>query len=181
MVVQYGQGFSQNGGGVYAMEWADTGLSVWFFPRSAVPSDLSTSSPDPSTWGLPTAFFPASSCDFDTFFKPQTLILDITVCGAFAIGAFANTCSGNCLDLVQHPENYNTAYYEISSIKMFAAANSPAASSASNSPQASGTATGTNSASSPTGSTASSGATLEFGLSSALALLAVIAAGLLGA
>lgn len=102
--IQYGQGFSQNGGGVYALEWTDTGLGVWFFPRSSVPSDLSSNSPDPSSWGLPTAYYPTSSCDLDTFFQPQTLILDITVCGAFAIGAFSETCSGNCLDLVQHPK-----------------------------------------------------------------------------
>lgn len=174
--IQYGQGFSQNGGGVYALEWTDTGLGVWFFPRSSVPSDLSSNSPDPSSWGLPTAYYPTSSCDLDTFFQPQTLILDITVCGAFAIGAFSETCSGNCLDLVQHPENYNTAYYEISYIKLFAAAGSSAASTA-KSQTHSGTATGTSSTSNPTGS--ASAATFSFSLSSLLIYLAAATMGLL--
>jgi len=115
----YGANFASAGGGVYAMLWNDTGISLWFFQRSAIPSDLPTDSPNPDAWPLPTAYFPTSSCDLETFIKPQTLILDITICGNFALNVFGQTCPGNCLDLVQTPSNYDTAYFEISYIKVF--------------------------------------------------------------
>lgn len=117
----YGQPFAESGGGVYALNWNDTGMYVWFFPRGSIPADLPTDTPNPDGWGLPTAAYPATSCDFNTFFRPQTLIIHTTICGNFAgqANVFAQTCSGNCLDLVQIPENYNTAYWEISYLKVF--------------------------------------------------------------
>lgn len=58
-----------------------------FFPslpqRAQVPSDLASnsSSPDPSTWGLPVAYYPESSCAINQFFAPQQLTLNIALCG----------------------------------------------------------------------------------------------------
>lgn len=74
-VNSYGAGFATSGGGVYAMLWNDTGMSMWFFQRGSIPADLPTNSPNPASWPLPTAFYPDSACDFDTFFKPQTFII----------------------------------------------------------------------------------------------------------
>lgn len=91
--------------------------------RSSLPSDWNSSSPDPSNWGTPSAVYPASSCDIQQFFGPQTLILDIDICGSFAGdgGAYNETCAsqGSCLGLVRTPTNYDTAYFEISFIKVF--------------------------------------------------------------
>lgn len=136
----YGAGFAAAGGGVYAVLWNDTGISMWFFERSSIPQDLPTNNPNPDAWPLPTAFFPASSCNMEQFFKPQTLILvcllyidlklrqteklfsllqDITICGNFGLAIFSQTCPGNCLDLVQTPSNYDNAYFEISYIRVF--------------------------------------------------------------
>lgn len=53
----YGNGFNSNGGGVYATEWTSNGISIWFFPRSLIPSDITSGSPDPSRWGLPLSRF----------------------------------------------------------------------------------------------------------------------------
>jgi hypothetical protein len=55
-----GSAFNENGGGVYATEWRDDGIRMWFFGRGDEPSDLTntTATPDPSTWGEPTADFP---------------------------------------------------------------------------------------------------------------------------
>lgn len=150
----YGQSFAESGGGVYALNWNSSGIFIWFFSRGSIPSDLPSDSPNPDGWGLPTAAYPVSSCDFNTFIKPQTLIIQTTICGNFAgeSSVYAQTCSGNCLDLVQIPTNYDNAYFEISYLKVFQQSNGTSSSSAS------GGATSTTSSSPTTGQESTSGA-----------------------
>ena len=76
----YGEGFNENGGGVYATEWTSEAINIWFFSRSAIPSDVSSGSPNPSNWGIPIAQF-TGGCDIDEHFKDQSIIFDITFCG----------------------------------------------------------------------------------------------------
>ncbi|CAE6535199.1 unnamed protein product [Rhizoctonia solani] len=119
----YGAGFATAGGGVYALEWSSegNGIRVWFFQRSSIPSDMASASPNPSNWGTPTAAWPESSCNSSQFFGPQTIILDITLCGNFAGAAatFQATCSGVCTDLIKTPSNYNNAYFDINYLRVF--------------------------------------------------------------
>ncbi|KAI5117699.1 hypothetical protein M0805_007768 [Coniferiporia weirii] len=118
----YGAPFAQSGGGVYALNWNASGLYMWFFPRGTVPADLPTDAPNPDGWGLPTAAYPTTDCDASTFISPQSLILDITVCGNFAgtPSVFKQTCgTGLCSDLVPDPTNYDNAYFEIAYMKVF--------------------------------------------------------------
>ena len=96
----YGEAFAQGGGGLYVTEFAETGISVWFFnvcflslvalfvvlhlfQRSSIPSSLqgNFSSFDISSLGTPVSNWPSSGCDIDNFFKPQNLVFDITLCG----------------------------------------------------------------------------------------------------
>lgn len=150
----FGAGFASAGGGVYAMQWNDQGISTWFFSRSDVPSDISTSNntPDPTTWGLPSAFYPANGCDPTTVFGPQFITLYIDICGAFAgeSSVFQQTCGSvapNCTSLVQDPANYADAYWDINYLRVFTTGNNTANSTAGgSSPTSSG------SPSSPTGS-----------------------------
>jgi hypothetical protein len=69
----YGTGFNNNGGGVYATEWTSSAISVWFFPRSAIPSDISSGNPNPSGWGTPSAFF-QGNCNIDSHFQNQQIV-----------------------------------------------------------------------------------------------------------
>jgi len=117
----FGSGFNSNGGGGYAASIDTTGIKIWYFPRSSLPSDWTSSTPNPANWDAPSAFYPASGCDPTKFFGPQQLILDIDICGSFAGdgGAFAQTCSGSCVDLLKTPTNYDQAYFEITFIKTF--------------------------------------------------------------
>lgn len=162
----YGQSFSSSGGGVYALNWNTTGLFMWFFPRASIPSDLPTANPNPDGWGLPVAAYPTSSCDTSKFIQPQTLIIDITVCGNFAGAAdvFGATCSGTCTDLVGDPSNYKDAYFEISYIHVFAQDGSATASTATAATAGGATTTGAN------GSSSTSSAS-RFDASALLALL----------
>ncbi|KAF8314531.1 hypothetical protein DL93DRAFT_2167315 [Clavulina sp. PMI_390] len=115
----FGAGFNNNGGGGYATLFDSDGIKIWFFPRASVPSDFNSTSPNPSNWGTPSAYYPSSSCSMTQFFTSQQLILDIDICGSYALGAFSATCSGSCLDLVRTPTNYDDAYFEIQFIKVF--------------------------------------------------------------
>jgi len=163
----FGAGFASNGGGVFAMLWDDTGIKFWFFNRSSIPTDLPTASPNPSSWTTPTAFFPSSSCDTAQFFGPQTLIFDTTICGNFAGAAdvFNPSCSGTCTDLVQTPSNYDTAYFEISYVRVFSNGSDASASSSTG---------GTSSTSSP--SSSKGGAPRSMMAASFLTVLAVVGA-----
>ncbi|TDL22536.1 hypothetical protein BD410DRAFT_207110 [Rickenella mellea] len=117
----FGAGFAANGGGVFALLWDDTGIKIWFFTRSAIPSDVPSNSPNPSGWGTPTAFYPSTTCDTSKFFSPQTIIFDISICGNFAgiPSVFNPSCPGLCTNLVGTPSNYNTAYFEIAYLRVF--------------------------------------------------------------
>ncbi|GAA5967336.1 hypothetical protein JCM11641_000515 [Rhodosporidiobolus odoratus] len=118
----YGAAFAAGGGGVFAVQLASEGISVWMFPRDQVPSDLSSDSPDPTTWGLPMANYPETSCSINQFFAPQQITLNIALCGSWAgePGVFNPTCgTGTCADYVLNPSNFNDAYFELSSIQVF--------------------------------------------------------------
>jgi len=45
----YGAPFNSAGGGVFATEWNNTLIRMYFWPRSRIPADIKT--PDPSSWG----------------------------------------------------------------------------------------------------------------------------------
>ncbi|KAJ3827297.1 concanavalin A-like lectin/glucanase domain-containing protein [Lentinula raphanica] len=153
----FGSGFASQGGGVYAMLWDESGIAMWYFARGSVPSDIGTSaSPDPTTWGEASAWYPASGCNPSTAFGPQIITLYIDICGAFAgvDSVFAQTCSSvapNCTSLVPDPSNYDNAYWEINYLRVYTNGQSNSSSSS-----ASGSGTSSGSGASSTGSSSSS-------------------------
>ncbi|KAM0750678.1 hypothetical protein T439DRAFT_342968 [Meredithblackwellia eburnea MCA 4105] len=184
----YGSAFNAAGGGVFVTEFATTGISIWFFSRANVPSDLLTSNssavPSPSNWGTPSAYYPSSSCDIATHFANQQLILDITLCGDWAGNAavFNATCSGVCYtDFVLNSSSYANAHFEIPSIRIYTDGTGTST-SISGSSSSSGTSSGTAATSKST--TTSSAAKIVSVLGEAqksavlLALVAVVGGGL---
>ncbi len=102
----YGSGLNDVDGGVYAMEWTSTSIKFWFFPRGTAPADISGTSPDPTGWGEPAAFYGNALCDIDTHFGDLQLVFDTTFCGDWAGNVWTTgTCAAStgvdsCVDYV---------------------------------------------------------------------------------
>jgi hypothetical protein len=95
--VTYGSGFNAIGGGVYASACGATvavgysdflpssvqlgavGISIFFFPRGSIPTDIMTGAPNPSGWGTPVAMWPATNCNPSQFFNMHSAIFDTTL------------------------------------------------------------------------------------------------------
>lgn len=111
---------------VYAMELRDAGIRVWQWVRSEIPSDVSSGSPDPSTWGKAFADFPSTKCDIGSHFKNQSIVANIALCGELA-GADKyytkqSSCPGSCEAFVRdNATAFETAYWEFGSFKVYQA------------------------------------------------------------
>jgi hypothetical protein len=116
----YGPYLDAQGGGVYAMEWDNQGISVWNFYRAAVPQDIADGSPDPSNWGKPAAQLSPTGCDLSKYFTNHSIIFDITFCGDWAGTSYADTtCAGTCSDRLMNPNNFVNASWSINSLKVY--------------------------------------------------------------
>ncbi|OSD05799.1 glycoside hydrolase family 16 protein [Trametes coccinea BRFM310] len=123
----FGVGFNDN------VQWIDSGISVWFFPRNAIPSDISSGAPQPDGWGTPMAHWPASSCNPAQFFSQHTAIFDTTLCGDWAGNAWNSVGSpgqeqscaqrtgvATCADFVQNNgAAFAEAYWEVNYVKIY--------------------------------------------------------------
>ncbi|KAH8811184.1 glycoside hydrolase family 16 protein [Xylogone sp. PMI_703] len=126
----YGTSFNNNGGGVYAMEWTSSLINIYFFPRNAIPADITAGNPNPSSWGLPTANFESryGNCDIDANFPPQTIYFDTDFCGAEAGGqawtdwtdCATKTGYSSCEAYVAaNPHAFDDAYWLVNSVKVY--------------------------------------------------------------
>jgi hypothetical protein len=61
------------------VQWDTSGVSIFFFPRSSIPADIQAETPQPSTWGLAMARWPAIACDPFKFFYDHVAIFDTTL------------------------------------------------------------------------------------------------------
>ncbi|EMD00288.1 glycoside hydrolase family 16 protein, partial [Baudoinia panamericana UAMH 10762] len=122
-----GKPFNDQQGGVYVMAWLETGISVYLFGRSQLPSDLASDKPDPASWtAKPMAQFSGSGCDYTKSFQSLAIITDLTFCGQWAgnvwasSGAAAATGVATCAAYVQNnPSAFKDAYFELASIKVY--------------------------------------------------------------
>lgn len=127
----YGAGFNDNNGGVYATEWTSDAISIWFFPRGAVPDGVTGDNPDPSTWGTPSAKWVKDSCDIDGIFKDLNIIFDTTFCGDWAGNTWSSSsCASKaptCNDYVRdNPEAFTNAFWTVNALKVYQQGEAPA-------------------------------------------------------
>jgi len=120
----FGKGFNEIGGGVYATEWNATGITIWFFPRNAIPADITAGTPKPNaTWGTPRASF-TGAFKVEEHFKDLNIIFDTTLCGDWAGKVWANS---SCAALAPTCEEYVTknqaafkeSFWAINSLKVY--------------------------------------------------------------
>ncbi|KAF3762972.1 family 16 glycoside hydrolase [Cryphonectria parasitica EP155] len=125
----FGAGFNSAQGGVYAMEWTDAAISIWFWPRSSIPSGISSSSTvDTGSLGTPLARFEGGSgCDIASHFQGHVITINTALCGQWAGKAWAadGTCASqadSCAAWVaNNPGAFADAYWLFNSIKVYTA------------------------------------------------------------
>ncbi|KAF7970654.1 hypothetical protein HWV62_23350 [Athelia sp. TMB] len=123
----YGPAFNAAGGGWYAMERTNNGISVWFWSRNSpnIPAALSSgaSTINTSGWGEPTAFFPNTDCDIATSFGPANIVINLTFCGDWAgnSNVYASSgCPSTCNAYVAaNPSAFANAYFDFASVKIY--------------------------------------------------------------
>lgn len=113
----FGPTFNAAGGGIMAMEMRSAGIRMWQFPRSSIPSDITSQTPDPSTWPEALADFPSTSCDIGSHFRNMSIIADIDICGSWAgsdsVYSKQYSCQGLCTDYAaNNPSAFTNAYWE---------------------------------------------------------------------
>ncbi|WVN91074.1 uncharacterized protein L203_106321 [Cryptococcus depauperatus CBS 7841] len=109
----YGEGFAQNGGGVYVAEWAKDGVRVWFLSRDKVPSSLSVSadSIDTAVLGDPVALYSSDTCEVEKVFG-----LRLGACERLGLDL---TSSYSTYVVNDGSTTYANAYYEINYINVY--------------------------------------------------------------
>ena len=127
----FGANFNTQQGGVFATEWTSDGISIWFFPRNAIPQDLESNqtTPNPPAWTQPPlAQFSGPGCTWDAHFQDMRPILNIDLCGAWAgadnvwesSGCKAQTQVDTCEDFAKtYPGNFTEAYWIIKAMRMY--------------------------------------------------------------
>ncbi|KAL5906663.1 hypothetical protein ACKVV1_011065 [Pyricularia oryzae] len=128
----YGTSMNDNEGGVYATLLDDSGVRIWFFPRSKIPEDLASGTPNPtvSAWGAPQANMESGkSCNVQKKFSNQTIVINTTFCGDIIDNWDQQTAGspqcrsapgGTCESYVgSNPEAYKEAYWLFNSIKLY--------------------------------------------------------------
>ncbi|KAH9826274.1 glycoside hydrolase family 16 protein, partial [Teratosphaeria destructans] len=119
----YGAGFNSNNGGVYATEWTDSAISIYFFPRGSIPSDITSGSLDPSSWGTPLASF-HGGCDIASNFTDMQIVFDTTFCGDWAGAVWSSgSCASQastCNSFVENnPSAFTGAYWSINALQVY--------------------------------------------------------------
>ena len=104
----FGYGFNDADGGVFAFLWDNSaGMSMWHFARADIPADITNQTPTPANWGTPAGYWSSQTCDIAANFYDHSMIIDTTICGGWAGGAYGNSgCPGTCSEMVANATNF---------------------------------------------------------------------------
>ena len=120
-----GTKFNDGSGGIFAAEFSDAGIQIWFFPRSSgVPADITAGRPNPSSWQKPSGMFMSEKVDWNRLFKDLKLVINTTFCGDWAGKVWSSSeCSKlapTCEDYVaNNPAVFKDAYWAIKGITVY--------------------------------------------------------------
>ncbi|KAE9391305.1 hypothetical protein BT96DRAFT_1001475 [Gymnopus androsaceus JB14] len=119
------------GGGTYAIQIIDAGIYINYWAAGSVPSDITSGSPNPSSWSAQT-FFSATNCAIGTYFTNLALIIDTNLGGTFTEGVWSTSgptsltsCASStgystAASYVQNVGSvFSDAYWQISSINIY--------------------------------------------------------------
>jgi len=91
----------------FIQSWSNEKIEHWFFPRNAIPQDITTKTPNPSTWGNPAAsFIGGYSCNIANHFRNHRITFDITFCGDWA-----GVVVPNCASTVKNNPSVNNLFF----------------------------------------------------------------------
>lgn len=88
----FGAPLNSQGGGVFAAEWMERSIKIWFFTHDNVPRDLHAGTPEPRGWGAPYAAWPLEANCASTHFEDLQIVFDTTFCGPFASSTYGQQC-----------------------------------------------------------------------------------------
>jgi hypothetical protein len=116
----YGNDFNNNQGGVWAMQWEDSGVYIWLWSRNYIPSDIKNNQPNPASWPAPRGRFTFNQgCTGSQYFYNHGIIIDNTFCGDWA-GAVYPGGSSACVQFVQNnPSAFDDAYWVFNYIQVY--------------------------------------------------------------
>ncbi|KAF9528023.1 hypothetical protein CPB83DRAFT_894740 [Crepidotus variabilis] len=126
----FGEGLANAGGGVSPCNLKRVasirGFGVPDIPDNVRNNDASFQSIDTSTRGIPSAAYPASTCNVAQIFKPQNLIISTTFCGVWAGNpdAYQQLCktpTNSCVadNIIGPGNNFANAFWEIKYIRTY--------------------------------------------------------------
>ena len=128
----FGEPFNAAGGGTYAAEWTEQGISIWFWSKSAKapflpPASLITPNPDPNTFGIPVAKFDGPGCDWGKKFENMNIVMNTELCGEWAgreqewndSGCAAKAGGKTCDEWVRSKEGLEEAFWVVRGLRVY--------------------------------------------------------------
>lgn len=122
-----GHAFNAQGGGIYATLWTEHGISIYLFPRHAIPTDILAGKPNPHSWTeKPLARFSGNGCSYFEHFSQLQMVINTDFCGDWAGDVWdgsscqAKTGAATCEDFVANdPVALKHAYWEIKKVEVY--------------------------------------------------------------
>jgi len=116
----YGHDFNNNGGGVWAMQWEESGVYIWLWARNFIPNDIKLNQPNPASWPNPRGRFAFDQgCTDANYFSNHQIIIDNTFCGDWAGNVYPGGMDA-CKNFVQfNPTAFQDAYWIFNYIQVY--------------------------------------------------------------